>query len=227
MKKLILLVIISALFLVNCKKENTSVITEDEEVPPVKKYDTLKPLSYYPIYPGSYWKYAVNDTDTVLSQASLTYQKNSFIEFKGYIAPNSMFFTTGPSDTVYVPYLDGNPIYQYNRLEHIRDHSNQPADYYRKWPILSEKIGFTFDGDSNTKKYGDFAEHLTVRTKTVDANNDSILVLNGNWVYGPNLNCRTTKIFTKNIGLTFSLKVDTVLHDTLYKLQLINYHINN
>jgi hypothetical protein len=217
MKKILLLIVLLPV-LSNCRKQTDDPNSE-------QKNDTIKPLNYYPIYPGSRWKYVVNDSDTVMSASSLTYLKNSFVELKGFKSPSGEPIL-GASDMVYVPYLDNKPIFEYQRLEHITMVNNLHTDYYSKWPILSETVGFKFKRSDISTKFGDFNEHVLVERKTINGNNDSIIVLKGQWVYGPNENCKTTEIYTKNIGLTYSLKIDTVKNDTLYEAKLIDYYIN-
>src|SRR3954469_8033225 len=220
MKKQILIVgSILALFLTDCKKEKTQP-EDTNEIPTPTVPDTINPRSYYPIYPGSYWKYVVNDTDTVTSNASLTYLKNSYIEFKRY-ETGSTKAITGPSDTVYVPFLDGQPVYGYGKVEHENEYYIN-GDFFTIWPILSEKVGDEFNRGSTNSKYGDFNEHVEVLKKTINSAGDSIIVLKGHWVWGPNTNNISTQIFIKNIGLASFVIVDTVKPDTLYKKRLID-----
>lgn len=216
MKKLtIISIAVLGFALSSCRKDKDSM---EDEVP--ASYIKLEPLSYYPIYPGSYWKYVVNDTDTVTSSASAAYLLHSYIEHKGDQ-------TFGPSTPVYVPFLDNQPVYQYDRIEHLTTLNNQNADYYQRTPVLSEQVGFKFNRENKTTKFGDFNEHVKVEAKTVNAAGDSILILQGHWVWGPNAACKTTQIFTKNIGLTYSIKVDTIKNDTIQKSRLLDYHINH
>ncbi len=198
MKKIIVFLFIS-IFLVECKKKDTPV-------------PTLEPLSYFPVYPGSFWKYLENDTDTVVWNTSSAYVENNFRT------------RNGRSDPVNVPLLNGKPIYQYNKIEYIANPGDDP--YYEPWPILSEQVGFQFEQGWYDPRYPDGQEKLIVAQKTVNPQLDSIIVLKGHWTYYSIENTISYWEYTKNIGLTSHIIIDTVLMDTTYKLKLLDYHIN-
>jgi hypothetical protein len=125
------------------------------------------------------------------------------------------------SNPVKVPFLNGQPIYQYQALEY---HGAPYGDYYRFNNFLSEKVGNTFSEWMDTR-YGDFTEHKEVVQKTIDKNHDSILIVKGHWVYGPLLGDTSILIYTKNIGLTSSIILNEN-RDTISKTILIEYFIN-
>jgi len=219
MKNLALIIIISV-FLCECKKDNSST-NSNNNLNWAPSYDTLKPLNYYPIYPGSYWKYLENDSDTVIYNASSTYLLHNYLKYKGNDINGN--YVELYSDTVYVPFLNNNPIYQYNKIQHI----DPPfGDHYTLWPILSENIGFQFDRSWGDTRFGDFREKVKVIQKTVNNDQDSIIILRGHWVFGPNIKNITIEVYNKDIGLSSHLTIDTVAMDTIYKLQLIDYYIN-
>jgi len=91
---------------------------------------------------------------------------------------------------------------------------------------LSETLGFQFARNWEETQYGDFREHVKVVQKTVNNDQDSVIILKGHWVLGPNINKITTEVYIKDIGLSSHFLIDTVAMDTINKLQLINYHIN-
>jgi len=203
--------ILLTLLLCQCKKEKP-VVTD----PVVEKLipDTLKPLSYFPVYPGSHWNYLENDVTPVAWTTSSTYLPHSY----------ALLDDSGYTDTVYVPFLNDKPIYQYNKL----DFKIAPfGNVYTPWPIISEELGFQYEKEWTDKRYGDFSEKLVVAQKTVNANLDSIIVVKGHWVWGPNTSKVSTQIYTKNVGLTYSDVVDTVAMQTIYKLELTDYFINH
>jgi hypothetical protein len=178
---------------------------------------TYVPLSYYPVYPGSWWLYEVNDTTTEQVEVSSTYLPHRYVN-----APGNGSGMDSYSDTTYVPFLNGKPIYGYNKIAWV---APPFGDYYVQWPILSEEVGFEFERDWTDKRFGDFSEKVKVTSKYFNGT-DSIITLEGHWVYGPNVSHKSYQTYAKNIGLTFSVIVDTVSTDTLYKKVLSDYFIN-
>jgi hypothetical protein len=175
---------------------------------------TIYPGSYYPCYPNSWWEYQVNDTTMETSSVSSTYLPHSY----QYSTLDGEFMT----DTVLVPFLDGNPIYGYQKIQ------KSPyiyGDGFEKHLLLSETVGFRYRRWHTDTRYGDFNEHLEVTQKTFDGT-DSLIVLEGHWVYGPYVNWKTYEVYKKNIGLTHHYRIDTQTNDTLQKRVLINYFID-
>jgi hypothetical protein len=177
--------------------------------------DTIKPLSYYPIYPGSWWKYLQNDTGIVLSKASVTYQANSFMELSsgGNVA----------SPVCMVPYLDGQPIYGYQEIAFIPPPF---GGYYTKWPILSETIGAQFSKYWVDPRTQSVSEQITVMSKT-RVGSDSILTLKGSLNNPPYNTQKTYYLYQKGVGLINTYTIDTVSHDTLSSLRLLSYYIGH
>ena len=56
--------------IVSCKKDGAIVPNE-----PIKIY----PLPYFPVYPGSYWKYVTASNDTVIIRSEYDYRPFSFV----------------------------------------------------------------------------------------------------------------------------------------------------
>jgi hypothetical protein len=178
---------------------------------------TLVPLSYYPVYPGSWWLYEVNDTTTEQVEVSSAYLPNRYVNTPANASGGQSY-----SDTVYVPFLNGKPIYGYHKIAWV---APPFGDYYVQWPILSEHVGFEFERDWTDKRFGDFSEKVKVTSKYFNGT-DSIITLEGHWVYGPNVSRKSYQTFTKNIGLTYEVIVDTITTDTIYKKILSDYFIN-
>jgi hypothetical protein len=218
MKKILLLLLVSLTFY-QCKKEPSKI--DQDPTPLNKNFDTIKPLSYYPMYPGSFWKYLKNGMDTILYTTSQTYLAHNYLKFKGLDSSGNLVMQY--TDTVYVPFLNGSPVYGYQKIVW---HQPPFGDFYSTWPIISENVGYRFERDWTDKRYGDFSEKLIVASKSINANQDSIISLKGNWVYGPNVNKISTQTFIKNIGLSTYYIIDTVAMDTIYSLNLINFYIN-
>jgi len=98
-------IILIFVFLFACKKDIP--VTEPDPVNNMNGYDTLKPLNYYPVYPGSYWRYLENDTDTVIQSTSSNYLPHSYLSYKGLDDYGN--YVEQYSDTVYVPFLTTTP----------------------------------------------------------------------------------------------------------------------
>ncbi len=210
------IILVSSLILlfISCEEE---IIPDDPDIVNTNTIDTIKPLPYYPVYPGSWWKYIVNNNEEITKYVQNEYQLHFF-------KLNSID-PWGPiqySDTVYVPFFDSKPIYGYDKIEY---RFPPFGDYYMTWPILSEVIGFEFERSFVDPRYGDFSEKVKVTNKIFNGS-DSILILEGHWVYGPNVNIRSYQEYTKNIGLTKEILIDTLSLDTVYKKVLVDYLIN-
>jgi hypothetical protein len=204
MKTTFLYIIAVTLIFSACKKK-------EKTDPPTP--GTIEPGSYFPVYPGSWWKYVVNNSDTINSQVSNDYVLNSF---------NNSYDQHTHSDGMYVPYLDGNPIYRYQKVAWI---APPFGNYYALWPILSETVGDQFERSWTDKRFGDFSEYVTV-TQKYASDSDSVLVLEGHWVYGPNATHKSYQYYYKNVGLKHEVIVDTISMDTIYQKKLIDYLIN-
>lgn len=212
MKHSFFLAAILAITLFACKEEPINPAL------PTSTFDTIFPKSYLPVYPNSWWKYEINGNTTITTTVSNKYQLHSY-----RISENNSWTTQAYSDTVYVPFFESKPIYGYEKIEWIKPPF---GDYYTKWPILSETVGFKFDRDWEDKRYDDFAEKVEVKQKIFNGH-DSILILEGHWVYGPNINNKRQQEYIKGVGLSKDLLIDTVNSDTIYKKVLIDYFISN
>nr|NQU94285.1 hypothetical protein [Bacteroidota bacterium] len=191
-----------------CKKENSDIHDTAD-------YDTVYPGGYYPSFPNTWWKYIVNDSEISIIEVSESYVLHSY--------KNAQYDTSSYSEPKYVPFVNSQPIYGYMKLQQIIPPYGK---HQTLWPILSEEIGFKFDRYWSDKRYGDFAEHVEVVNKIFNGS-DSLLKLEGHWVYGPLVNNKSYQVFTKGIGLTSGIIVDTVNNDTITKKILIDYFIGN
>ena len=204
------------LFLCSCSL--FSCTWEMEQVENTQEPITYVPFDYYPVYPGSWWLYEVNGSTTEQVEVSATYLPHSYVN-----SPTNLSGAQTFSDTAYVPFLNGQPIYGYNKINWV---SPPFGGYYAQWPILSETIGFEFERDWTDKRYGDFSEKVKVTGKFFNGT-DSILTLEGHWVYGPNISKKSFQTYGKNIGLMHEFIIDTLGGDTVYKKVLIDYLINS
>lgn len=178
---------------------------------------TIVPSSYYPVFPGSWWIYEVNDTTIEEATVSATYLPHSYTN-----SPQNLAGVQSHSDTAFVPFLNGNPIYGYSKIDWV---SAPFGNYYVQWPILSEQVGFEFERDWTDKRFGDFSEKVKVTNKFFNGT-DSIITLEGHWVFGPNASRKSYQTYIKNVGLSFEIIVDTITSDTIYKKILTNYFVN-
>jgi hypothetical protein len=205
-----LITIVTFPFLFSCKKDNA---------PPAivpSTYDTIVPLSYFPVYPGSYWKYVNSNNDTTLIETDPEYQLDHYtFQMDGFY-----------SDTFYVPIYNGTPIWGYE--EHTGPISNSGS--YPLPMILSETIPV---GQSwIIKNWGaiNYSRKISVKDTTIIIAGNSYyptIVVNEFWHSGgpPNAPFIKKSYYTKNIGLT---REDTYFFTDSSVLikEIIDYHIN-
>lgn len=186
---------------------------QDTTTPPAKESDTIYPGSFYPIYPGSFWEYSINGgTGSKRMEASADYMLDSFVTING----NPQVY----SKPKYVPYLDGNPIYGYNKVITNTDHGSNYSK--RLWPFLSEHIGDTIVGGSSVNS-AYFEESLWIE-KLDDIDGRKILTVQCfTRVYNPA--GRKTRVYEKNVGLIAYYEFSPN-GDTTYREELTNYFIN-
>ena len=184
-------------------------------------HETIKPLDYFPVYPGSWWKYRINDTLISIDTVSKEYQLHSYPNQPEYYDENGNIVQEF-SDPVYVPFFNSRPIYGYDKIEWIRPPF---GDYWVKWPILSETVGFKFERNWEDKRYGDFTEKVEVSQKIFNGS-DSVLILEGHWIEGPHVKNESYQEYFKGIGLYHEYMIDTTSNDTVYRKLLMDWFIN-
>jgi len=85
-----------------CKKDE-SIPNNNPTNTITTSYDTIFPLDYFPVFPGSYWKYVDSNNDTTIIKTDSSYQKD--------------YYTIGSaaymSDTFFVPVYNQIPIWGY------------------------------------------------------------------------------------------------------------------
>lgn len=239
MKNIIVFCIFS--LLISCKKENDPINNTPPVIaPPVqaKVFDTIKPLPYFPAYPGSYWKYSVTysieikyavpaawntQTTIVTDTTSAKYQKDSYTIIS---SPPAADFH---SDTFLVPFYNNVPIW--GSKKHIFNNPRKPPLVY----VVNDSLEVGTSWFEFNEFYG--YKRLSILTK------DTSITLNGQ-IYSPVIIVRneTSYIggadgpysfiddfyYAKNIGLIKSKTVYTSNAD-LYRLNeklLIEYYIN-
>ena len=193
-------------------------IKQMEDISDEITYDTIKPKSYYPVYPGSWWKYVTDDSTIIVNLTSDSYELHSYRNVPYYA--DSITY----SDSVYVPFFNSEPIYGYDKIEYIADPF---GNYFRRWPILRETVGFQFHRSWMDVRYNDLRETVVVTNKFYNGE-DSVLTLKGYWKYDPNKkNIIRYQDYIKGVGLVKATLIDTLSNDTIYAKHLIDYFINN
>jgi hypothetical protein len=85
--------------------------------------DTIFPLPYYPVYPGSYWKYIDSFGDTTVIMTDPEYRKDWY-KMEEKLDP----------DTAYVPFCDGIGIWGY------KAHTGEDLNQFCFTRILSDSL---------------------------------------------------------------------------------------
>ncbi len=186
---------------------------------PIQKHDTIKPLSYFPVFPGSYWQYYEwnkNHPDTIEIRIET---KSTYILHQYPIGSDSI------SNQMYVPYWNNIPVYGYDTLD-----CDNFTNYCNLFPALSEKVGYTFGHYVGDPRYNPNYRETVVIDKRPDQFNDSILLLRtksiNKWEPASSSKYVEWNIFKKNIGLIYYFMIDTTTNDTIIKKWLVSFHIN-
>jgi hypothetical protein len=193
MKKLYLLMIILC---ISCKKE------EPDPLPII-----VYPLSYLPVYPGSYWKYLDQNGDTTLQTTSDDYVLNSYAY--GYANDEV-------TDPAYVPYWNGIPVYGYSSPLKI-----DPYPYYKQVLYLSETYGQVYKYDT---RFGTISRY-TVNTDTtmvLFSTTYSHVIIVNDYYQNPSMSqpyLEVRSFYAKDIGLI----VQETTSDTI---EIVSYYIN-
>ncbi len=207
------LLLLTGIITINaCKKDADVIVTPTPT--PTHHFDTLFPLSYFPAYPASFWRYINSANDTVICKTDSSYKLDSYV------------YWGNPSDTFYVPYYNNVPIWGY------QSHSGSQYNHFGPmWTLLSEGAVGT-----NWQLYFDNGNGSA---RMVVAKDSSVYV-NGVYYYptivikqypypplmgGPN-HWNGMTYYTKDIGM---VKQDTwnPSDSTITTLMLYDYHINH
>jgi len=238
--KSLVVLLISSLFF-NCSKDDDpqkeiqppEIVKEGIVVP-----DTLEPLSFFPVYPGSFWEYNVTEKPLIV--------KGSPVRFclSGEIKTSEEILTTAPeykldsfiveanseediySTPVYVPFYEGEAIYEYDKIE---QNTGVPFGFstFTRFPILSEEIGLKFREGYHNPRQTYLGLNYEVINKELDINGDSILTIKGTYETTTldRENQEVTLIYKKNVGLIKSYIYHTEIRDTIEKRELVDYFI--
>jgi len=215
MKPLKLLFLVLIILGVSCSKE----VKDEPRV--------IEPGSYFPVYPGSWWIYNINDSIIVKDS---TYPNYILTEIPSQAIDK---------EQVYVPFLNTSldepiEINGSNAINGFVFKYDRVVFYPKKgpgntlWPILSERIGQRFDVIPYDVTHNPTIEKSTVQAKVFNGQ-DSVLIINS---YFTNIGTHEVlpfkrhREFTKNIGLSMNVLYDTLKGDTVYKKILLDYYVN-
>lgn len=208
MKKEIIFILTSLLLLTQCKKEDLKSTEATIDSP-----DTISPGSFYPIYPGSFWEYRINDSIIKKHETSPIFVLDSFLTNNW-----SPKFYSKPA---YVPLLDGEPIYRYQKVVTSNWHGANHPEILQSF--LSENVGDTINDISGESAYY-LGETLIIDKKEILNGREVITVRGFIRYYEPSY--RSTRQYEKNVGLINYYKFGAP-GDTIYKQELINYFVNH
>ena len=194
--------------LYSCKKE--------EQV----NYQTIYPLPYLPVYPGSYWIYLDENGDTVISATDKTYILHSY---------KSSAISGGFTDPVYVPYWDGTPVYGYSYPTYTVSaaFSDEYAKGEHQVGFLSEELN-QYWGVYYSQYGGGFRVVVAIDTSiTVESVlYDHVIVVNdyGSYYTRP-ISFGESNYYAKNIGL---IRKDIGRGNIIIQhLRIVSYFINH
>jgi hypothetical protein len=193
-------------FLSSCKKDEIN-------------YKTIYPLPYFPVYPGSYWKYITENGDTITQTTSADYLLDSY-----YIDELEGIKTT----PVYVPLWNNIPIYGYST----------PRKYIstfglRQIPFLKFEKGIYWTTSISEYYIVESAKTIAVDTSIIvnGVIYDSVIVVEGFRQDKYHVTDDTYTYYAKNIGLIKKVHLSIMLPnggwDTTSVLNIIDYHINH
>ncbi len=229
--------ILSFILLSSCDKEGCSNC-------PTGNSDTIKPLSYFPAYPGSYWKYRLiqnqydpnspnydlvkSDTSYKEITTSPDYQLHGYLTRENYDYSISPYQPVSNPDSQYVPFYDNIPIYGYHKIDYLDKPPFGPISFAR-YPFLSEEIGFTFKNGWYDGRFGYLGPYYEILSKDVNPTGDSIITVFGDYKLGPieMIGGEEWKWYQKDVGLISHYIFSNLIGDTIKKMDLIDYFINN
>jgi len=198
---------------ISCGKD---VAVKDTPIKKIKTYDTIFPLSYFPAYPGSYWKYSDSNNDTFVFSTDPVYKLDSYIIGElGY-----------HSDTFYVPFYSKIPIWGYE--EHLNPVSNSGSSPMIRilsdsLPVGSSWVISCYMGEQISRKI--IAKDTSIVMSGITY--FPTIVMEDYVSYGAPHNVLLSKsYYTKNIGLIKEEEFysDSLIENTKF---LINYYIKH
>lgn len=187
-----------------------------DPVPNPPSYNTLEPFSYFPAYPGSFWKYVDSNGDTTLKETAPSYQADHYtFGSAAYV-----------SDTFLVPFYDGIPIWGYEA--HTGPISNSGSYPFTRIVSDSLPVGSSW--------FISYWSGTAISRKIIAK--DTSLVINGN-TYAPTIAVEeyfsqgpssyiwlARRFYTKNIGLVRE-DIFNTSDSTVNTKELIDFFVNH
>jgi hypothetical protein len=189
----------------------------DNSLPP-EPLDTIHPLPYYPVYPGSFWKYVDSNDDTLVIMTDSVYRKDWYTPDEDH-----------KPDTAYVPFCDQVGVWGYMA------HTGEDLDVYCFTRILSDSLPV---GAGWYISYIQFEPYLYEYDERQIITIDTTIEIFGRSFF-PTIIIREYHVlsdvygyktferyYTKDIGLV--KEEQFINYDSLVNTRLlIGYHINN
>lgn len=202
------------IFSFSCKKES----------PIEPQVITIEPGAYYPVYPGSFWKYYSYSSNIFFYSRT-----DSIYHLHSYKSQKVNCFQT---DSVYVPYLNGNPIYGYNQPKHINSlYSSSPSECLSLVPFLKEEVGtiysLTTDNHGGGYKYEviDLIDTMTIRGVLYS---DIILVQYRQYHWNGSTLHLTHTHYAKNVGMIRSAVLSTTYNPVMLDtIEIDSFYVNH
>lgn len=198
------------------------VLASCEKAEPIE-HETLTPLPYLPVYPGSSWTYVL-DGKTIVETTASDYELHSY---------NSREHQGRKTEPKFVPMWKGQPIYGYSSpkifydLENMEESSNGLA----QTPFLSEHTTEEFILSNAADYYSvrkTVAWDQIMMVDTITYN--EVVVVNDYYQYKnpPDSEPVLFKIhyYAKGIGLIGFDEVINAGQDTVPNMRLVRYNIN-
>ncbi len=239
-----------SIFFFSCDKddivEETSTPETQDSIPDTQDsvivastFDTVVPLSYFPVYPGSYWDYEIQelnyeydpfpefylesiDTSYATSSTNMAYVEHSYhydFDYVGVGQWNEIY-----TDTVLVPIYDGIPIYGYSHVEEVGIVAS--PSYFKLYPFLKETVGDTFVANWTDPSFTNVGPFYTVLSKTANSQNDSILTLKKFYIEAWHIDDVEFLNYQKDVGLISHYIYSPHYGDTIYRKELTTYFVN-
>ncbi len=203
---IILLTLSCILFtnLFSCKKDD-----------PNNLYDTIFPLSYFPVYPGSFWEYVnyLNDTNRLVTDPAYV------LDF--YIEGSAAYV----SDTFYVPVYDGVPIWGYEAHTGPISH----AGSYPLTRILSDSLPVGSSWVIHSWSGTAISRKIIAKDTSIMIHNQEYsptIVVEEYYSEGPpSYTWIARRYFTENIGM-IKEELFNMPDSTISTSYIIDYHLN-
>jgi hypothetical protein len=215
--KLVFLLIFTASFVFSCKKdENVEENISSTSNPTATSYDTIFPLNYFPVFPGSYWEYVDSNNDTTIIRTDSSYKKDQ------YTYGSAAFV----SDTFFVPFYNNIPIWGYEA--HTGPISNSGS--YPLTTILSDSLPVGTNWVISNWTGTEISRKIIAKDTTIITSTSlyyPTIVVEEYYSYGPPVyTWIKRRYYTKDIGLIRE-EIYDYPNATINSKELIGYFINN